>query len=636
MKTSLQPGRAGTGGYALLISLMFLAIALIAFGSMLSWTSSNSVVTARNNQYNMSENAAEAAVERVIGQIDRDFVALSISNSASAYQFLPANMDQSAWPIQYTFSDTNGTAGQVSVVFGPVATTTVPLNSQYSGLYGLAQNIDVIATATPIGQRYTVPASVHEALQFANIPLFQFAIFYNVNLEVAPGAAMLITGPVFCNQNIWEGSVNATFSSTVTAVGTNCVSANDPFALNYTMSTPPTFSVPGQPVDHANALVMPIGTNNSPGAVLGLLQLPPPDYAMGTAAAYSSNGIVYPANGADLVITNFVSGTNDGPAVPFGTNLIVYFQDSSLTPLPYDYYLLTNRTLHTITPTNVVASSQASNIYYAGFSWITNVVFFDWREGWNGGSGPAKRVEAVQIDIAKFNTWMTNTARNGGADSTGVNPDPTKVLHTGHHLDSIYVYSSVPLTGSQLPAVRVVNGQQLPSSVGFTVATPLPIYVKGNYNSQISGTLTSLGTNNTANTWPAALMGDSITILSTNWNDSVTTKLPSPGNTTINAAMLEGIVASNPNISGNYSGGVENFMRLLENWSSSTVLTYNGSIVVLFYSQYATNTWLQTGNYYNPPKRNWAFDMNFTFASKLPPLTPQIKAMIRGNWYGYK
>ena len=34
--------------------------------------------------------------------------------------------------------------------------------------------------------------------------------------------------------------------------------------------------------------------------------------------------------------------------------------------------------------------------------------------------------------------------------------------------------------------------------------------------------------------------------------------------------MLEGIVQSNPTISGNYSGGVENFLRLLESWGNKT------------------------------------------------------------------
>lgn len=632
MKINCQSTRPAVRAYALTITLVFTAIALLAFVSIVSWSASNSLVTLRNNQYNMSQNAAEAAVERVIGQIDRDFISLNISD-ASAYASLPAGIDQSTWPVQYTFSDTNGNANVASVIFGPTASSTVPLNSQYSGLYGLAQAIDVYATATPIGQPQMVPATVHEALQFATIPLFQFAIFYNVNLEIDPGAAMVITGPVFSNQSIWEGSSVCTFSSSVAAVGTNCTQIADPFARNYSGSGASTFKLVGQPVDHADALVMPIGTDNSPTAILGLLNLPPPDYAMGTAAAYSSNGIVYPANGADLVITNFASGTNDGSYTPAGTNLMVYFQDSSLVPLPYDFYIVTNRSGRRggIFTTNFVAPVLATNIIFAGFSWVTNVAFYDWREGWStsGSVKHGKRVEAVQIDLAKLNQWLTNTTAN-----SGYNSDQQKLLHTGHHIDSVYVYNSVPLSSTVLPAVRVADGQALPnpgnSSAGFTVATPFPLYVWGDYNSQ-NNKGSSLGLNSTTNTYPAALMGDSITILSPNWNDSVTNKMPTPTSTTVNAAMLEGIVASNPNISGNYSGGVENFLRLLENWSGST-LTYNGSIVVLFYSQYATNSWLQTGNYYNPPTRHWAFDVNFAQTSKLPPLTPSIKAMIRGKW----
>jgi hypothetical protein len=63
---------------------------------------------------------------------------------------------------------------------------------------------------------------------------------------------------------------------------------------------------------------------------------------------------------------------------------------------------------------------------------------------------------------------------------------------------------------------------------------------------------------------------------------------------------------------------------LQENWGSGTILTYNGSIVVMFPSQYATNKWLPTGNYYNAPHRAWAFDLNFTDPAKLPPLTPRV------------
>ena len=631
--------RSAHGGYALLITLVFLAVAVLIFAGIFSWTSSNARVTVQNNQYNMSENAAEAGAETVISRIDRDFINLSITNSAG-YTGLPAAIDQSAWPVNYVYSDTNGSTGVVSVVLGMVSSNTVPLGSQYSGLQAYVRPLDVYATATPIGQPQTIPATVHEAMQLASIPMFQFAIFYNVNLEIDPGQTMYIAGPVFCNQNIWEGSSICTYGNTVAAVGTNAPQVADPFAQNYNGTGASTFNQAGQPVNHANALVMPIGTNNSPGAVLSLLSLPPPSFAMGTAPAYSSNGIVYMANQADLVISNFVSGTNSGSSLPTGTNFLVYYQDNGLTRLPYDFYRLKTGVI-----TNYVIPSQVTNIAYAGFSWITNVLFYDWREGWKNGSGPAKPVQAVQINVTNFSLWITNSARNGGSDPLGVNPDPTKVAHAGHHLASLYVYTSVPLTTSQLPAVRLVNGAQLPNPnnstvpAGFSVATPFPMYVLGNYNSQTfnGSSLGNYGTNGaTTYTVPAALLGDAITILSPIWNDSTTTKMPGASSATVNAAMLQGIVASNPNISGNYSGGVENFLRLLEDWSGGPVLTYNGSIIVLFYSQYATNSWQPTGNYYNAPTRHWSFDFNYQNAFKIPPMTPQSKALVRESWTAHQ
>jgi hypothetical protein len=139
-------------------------------------------------------------------------------------------------------------------------------------------------------------------------------------------------------------------------------------------------------------------------------------------------------------------------------------------------------------------------------------------------------------------------------------------------------------------------------------------------------------------------MGDSVTILSANWSDgyslanrtinSTTLTARGPVNTVVNAACLEGIVQSFTNTSTStyyYSGGVENFLRLLEDWSGET-LTYNGSIVVMFPSIIATNVW--NGNVYSIPTRNWGFDFNFLQQAKLPPLTPQAKKLVRYSWYG--
>jgi hypothetical protein len=270
---------------------------------------------------------------------------------------------------------------------------------------------------------------------------------------------------------------------------------------------------------------------------------------------------------------------------------------------------------------------------------VTNVTFYDFRE--------KDTVQAVQIDIAKFNIWLTNTAtRTNNGTPTYIAGYPWNVQnfnHKGHGINGIFVYNSVS-GASTLPAVRVINGSNMPSSTyggyftaGLTVATPFPLYVLGNYNIQTnSGGSQSILMTNTSWTYPAGLMGDAITILSTTWQDSYNsgTSLSSrnAGSTTVNAACLEGIVQS-ITVGGtkHYSGGLENFLRLIESWSGDT-LCYNGSIVVMFPSIYATSYWIQPGTYYDVPTRQWGFDANFTQQIKLPPMTPQVKAMIRGQW----
>ena len=235
-------------------------------------------------------------------------------------------------------------------------------------------------------------------------------------------------------------------------------------------------------------------------------------------------------------------------------------------------------------------------------------------------------MQAVQIDVAALNSWLTNTAYEG------YRWNQVCLSHKTHPIDSIAVYNSV--SGSTtLPAVRIVHGQQLFGSYGLTVSTPQALYVMGNLNTTTDGTHFSTNLGDVTYTYPCGVMGDAITILSTKWADTnnsslaVGSRVPIP--TTINAAALEGIVQST---NSSYSGGVENFLRLLENWSSSIPLTYNGSIVVLFPSIYATNAW--NGNVYGVPKRNWGFDTNFSAQGGLPPMCPQSKAIIRGSWAG--
>jgi hypothetical protein len=76
---------------------------------------------------------------------------------------------------------------------------------------------------------------------------------------------------------------------------------------------------------------------------------------------------------------------------------------------------------------------------------------------------------------------------------------------------------------------------------------------------------------------------------------------------------------------------ISDFPRFLEAWGLANPLTYNGSMVKMFPSLYATNIW-GLGNVYNPPKRNWAYDLNFNTPAKLPPLTPSLLKIFRSQW----
>ncbi len=233
----------------------------------------------------------------------------------------------------------------------------------------------------------------------------------------------------------------------------------------------------------------------------------------------------------------------------------------------------------------------------------TSNTFKDWREG--------KIVHPLDFDMSKFVSWnATNTNFN---------------VALNRRVASIYFYDLRTLPSGQLAAVRVFNGSNLPP-LGMTIATMDPLYVQGHYNA--SGAL--LGSSNVVGTLPASFAADAITVLSPAWSDGNSTLALSSRNATpvtMNAAFLAGEVDTT---AAGYSGGMENFPRFLESWTGKA-FTYNGSMIRMFPSLYATNIWGST-NTYNPPPRNWAYDTNFNIPSLLPPLTPGLQVVQRSQW----
>jgi hypothetical protein len=601
-----------------MITLVFLAITLMTLASLMWWASSNGKVTQQNELFTTAEAAAEAATEQVVATLDRDWTYGQTLQATSVYAALVPTT--TSWAMSFQFSDGSGNNNKTGITIGSLYYTN-QLGSTFANLAGYVLPCTITSTAIQNGQLYSVPATVQELVNADVIPLFQFAIFYNMDMDVSPGQPMNIGGNVFCNSTIWMWPYAAmVFSNNVDAAGlvTNKMQPYDQQSSSGYVA--PAYKLAGEPVSRVDSLTLPIGTNNNPAAVEAIINLPQGTNGAPNAWAYTTNGQMYLFNESDLIISNAANGL----AGTKGTNITIWFQDNiqstPLTQLQPDV-------------TNVVGT--VTNKF---FSFVTNVSFYDFRE--------SDTVQAVQIDVSKFNTWLTNTT---GGNSINL----TSYTDKGTGIRSIYVYNSVSNKASQLPAVRMINGQQLPfttdpggsgrTASGLTVTTPQPLYVKGDYNVQTVGSSAgaSAGTANTAYTYPAALMGDSITVLSGSWNDtgaayqagaSYTGRNAS--STTINAAALEGIVQSTNSGGNHYSGGIENFLRLEEDWSGDT-LTYNGSIVVMFPSIYATSFWQVPGNYYGVPTRHWNFDANFTNPSKLPPLTPKFYRIVRASWIDY-
>jgi hypothetical protein len=545
--------------------LFFAAASFLILGAALDWCMTNAKLTDRNNQYYNTTAAAEAATEKVLASVGRDYAAqgeaLVFVNLANYRNLIPTAAENPEW-AKYFFSDGTGNPNQTYVQRISAAPSFVALSSKYRGLYGIASTYRIVSNARMLGTANAINLGVKQDIQLASIPVFQFAIFYNMDMEINPGPNMNVTGRVHGNANINAQPVNTlTFMSHVTAVGSiiHDKHTNDPTVRSLTNSK---IVYMEEHDSNADALTLPIGTNSSPDAVHAIIELPPAGEsatsAMGKQRYYNKSDMVVVVSNSTVTVT---SGKVDGFA----------------TVIPY---------------------SQWSTFL------DTNVTFYNKREG--------KTVKTTQLSVSRLNLWSATNAL-------------LRPVLGNRDVRSIYIADMRTQSASTESGVRVVDGAILPS-LGLTVATPNPLYVQGHFNA----TGSDVGKNETANAKPASLIGDSINILSTAWNDansSLGVGSRVANDTTVNAAILGGIV---PSGGGYYSGGVENFPRFLENWSGKT-LTYNGSMVVMFNSKIATAPW-GGADVYSPPARNWAFDLNFLDATKLPPGTPEVRAIIRGEW----
>jgi Tfp pilus assembly protein PilX len=197
--------------------------------------------------------------------------------------------------------------------------------------------------------------------------------------------------------------------------------------------------------------------------------------------------------------------------------------------------------------------------------------------------------------------------------------------------------------------IRVYNGQDLVTPIGgetpkgLSIISDQAVYVRGDYNCRTACTAASFAAPaNDGQRIPAAVMADTINVLSNRWSLDDLTSINNVNilgrtatETTINAAFLAGIdITGGVNRGGqdlndNTGGGLNNYPRFHEEWTAIP-FNYLGSLVSLsapkkvngiFCGSEADNPGC---NIYNPPTRNWSYDLKFNNAANLPPLTPRV------------
>ena len=617
MKTSFTSQGRAADGHALLLVMCITTACMVVLAATMNRTLGTSNMNARNNQFIAGVYAAEASTEKVFAMMKSDFLAgnlVMVTNHLGMYRSaVPSASDSAnvacAYWNRYQFSDgqvpkgLNSNYVACTMSSSQQATNWGSLRSQYAGLYGWTNAYRVVSNVKQIqNTTYNITSTCQLDVELDLIPVFQFAIFYNSLLEFTWCAPFTVNGRTHANGDVYTGSTcPLIFNGLVTKTGSISSPAWDGHAVGE-YSVAAKFNAGYS--TNCQALTLPIGTTN----VHEIINMPPsgedPTSALGQQRYFNKADLVLLVSNSTVTLT-----LKSSPSDPDATNITAYYYPTNSSPTNY-VQITTNFPFLSVTNT-----------------------FTDQREN--------DLIKVSDIDMSILKRWLVTNATVAAKF-----PNTASVYPLSNTPNIFYAADNRTYSAGQLTAVRLKNGATIPTNTvsiagnnqpsGFTLATPNPLYIQGNYNCPNPA---YLGTTNTTTDYPASLVSDALTILSGAWQDSQSAislggSKAVATSTTVNAAILTGVVASTGSSSSTFSGGVHNLPRLLEDWGNggAVTLTLNTSIVNFFNSTRATHQWENPGNYYYAPTRQFSFDLNFLNFAKQPPGTPMLGAVMRSRW----
>src|SRR6516225_5280834 len=114
MKSSKQNRIRKTAGSALLMTLVMTGIALILLAGAMGWSSTHARLTDRSNRYATAVAAGESAIEKILTQMNQDFLdggeALVVNNLDLYRATVPTSADSAYW-ASWEFNNASGQVG---------------------------------------------------------------------------------------------------------------------------------------------------------------------------------------------------------------------------------------------------------------------------------------------------------------------------------------------------------------------------------------------------------------------------------------------------------------------------------------------------------------------------------------------
>lgn len=646
-------------GFALAISLMMIAVFSSIFATYMVMTRTEKQSVGSSKHSFSGFNAAEAGLNMRAEIIKNEFLNFNRPSGTS-----PANVEACADPTTdgtgdyecTTYTLQGGQTATTYVTEDPTNPTTgqlIPLGEPFAGL--TADEYRYTVSSVAVGTKGDTEAQLDLVFKARLVPLFQFGIFFNDDLDIMGGGVINFTGPIHTNGDMYLSH------QTTGSYGTNRGSYSGPLSsagvlyrgVKY-QSTCNGYSHNVRVDDLSNFVSLPTCGSSTSTFELSDTQLAPyngnmvknvdpvtvPPIASFDAFAVSASGAATFTYWERARLRFVLRLRKTGPAwlrgSPDTTNAA-----TGIEVVNVDGSLNANATAAlndpAVCPGSMVTAGGGGLSVGAKGDWGAIPAYsaddqLRLYRDWNEDPVVNNFVSLLDVDMRSlFDCIHDNQASFMGAIPINSTIDGGMVFFFAvDGPDSTATRNNYGVRYSNGAVLQTTDAAD-PNPVGLTVVTDQRTIVWGDYNAINA-------------TWiPASFLTDTLYFLSDNWVDADShqtnrwNRRTGPTALNIQAAVLTATQIScgangiqcTGGLNNDFGGGFIGVFRFNEtfydgppSWNQQP-LFWAGSIVELNQPKHNDSSF-GPFNYYSAPARNLNYDVRFNDPANLPPLTPRM------------